>query len=85
MSKALLERTGAPLLSTCRGGLRSVSRFPGFPVLPALALKQKGPPMATKKAKAARAKFARQARAKGSTKVSRRAKSTATPKRKRRK
>ena len=39
--------------------------------------------MATKKVKAARAKFARQARAKGNTKVGSRAKSTAAPKRKR--
>lgn len=38
--------------------------------------------MTTKKAKAARAKFARQAKAKGSTKVGRRAKSSAAPKRK---
>jgi len=39
--------------------------------------------MATKKQKAARNKFARQARAKGATKVGRRAKSTTPPKRKR--
>ncbi|RFZ43908.1 hypothetical protein DAVIS_01860 [Mycobacterium marinum] len=39
--------------------------------------------MATKKQSAARAKFARQARAKGATKVGRRAKSSASPKRKR--
>jgi hypothetical protein len=37
----------------------------------------------TKKAKAARAKFTRQAKAKGSTKVGRRAKNSAAPKRKR--
>lgn len=39
--------------------------------------------MVTKKAKSARAKFAKQARAKGNTKVGRRAKSSAAPKRKR--
>ncbi len=39
--------------------------------------------MATKKVKAARAKFARQARAKGNTKVGRRAKSSVVPKWKR--
>lgn len=38
--------------------------------------------MATKKAKSARAKFAKQARAKGNTKVGRRAKSSGAPKRK---
>ena len=40
-------------------------------------------PMATKKQQAARAKFAKAARAKGNTKVGRRAKSSAAPKRKR--
>jgi hypothetical protein len=40
--------------------------------------------MATKKQAAARAKFARAARAKGNTKVGRRANSTAAPKRKER-
>jgi hypothetical protein len=39
--------------------------------------------MASKKQAAGRAKFARQARAKGATKVGRRAKSTAKPKKKR--
>lgn len=39
--------------------------------------------MATKKARAARAKFAKAARAKGNTKVGRRAKSSVAPKRKR--
>ena len=39
--------------------------------------------MATKKQSAARAKFAKQARAKGATKVGRRAKSSAAPKKKR--
>lgn len=38
--------------------------------------------MATKKQTAARAKFARQARTKGNTKVGRRAKSTAKPRKK---
>ena len=40
--------------------------------------------MATKKQAAARAKFAKAARAKGNTMVGRRAKSTAAPKRKKR-
>jgi len=40
--------------------------------------------MATKKQAGARAKFAKAARAKGNTKVGRRAKSTAAPKRKKR-
>jgi hypothetical protein len=39
--------------------------------------------MATKKAKAARAKFTKQARAKGATKIGRRAKSTARQRKKR--
>jgi hypothetical protein len=39
--------------------------------------------MATKKQSAARAKFARQARAKGATKIGRRAKSSAAPRKKR--
>lgn len=39
--------------------------------------------MATKKQSAARAKFTRQAKAKGNTKIGRRAKSTAAPKKKR--
>ena len=44
---------------------------------------RKDTPMATKKQQAARAKFAKAARAKGNTKVGRRAKSKAAPKRKR--
>jgi len=39
--------------------------------------------MATKKQQAARARFKRQAKAKGATKIGRRAKSTAKPRRKR--
>jgi hypothetical protein len=39
--------------------------------------------MVTKKAKAARAKFTKHAKAKGNTKVGRRAKSSAAPRRKR--
>lgn len=43
----------------------------------------KGTGIATKKQSSARSRFAKQATAKGNTKVGRRAKSTAAPKRKR--
>jgi len=62
-----------------RGGLRGYR--PGSP--PRLPANREDEPMATKKAKAARAKFTKQARAKGATKIGRRAKSTARQRKKR--
>ena len=47
---------------------------------PPAAPSEKETSMVTKKAKSARAKFAKQARAKGNTKVGRRAKNSAAPK-----
>ncbi|WP_309299129.1 arsenate reductase/protein-tyrosine-phosphatase family protein [Mycobacterium kiyosense] len=76
-------RYEAQVIATkCPEKLAGAYDLPIVSTLDLAAIERRYTTMATKKQQAARAKFAKAARAKGNTKVGRRAKSTAAPKRK---